>query len=283
MKSNFGYTGPCRVRRCGHGFTLIELLAVIVIIGVLASLVFPLVSQARMAAWKAASTSNLRQLFSANSAFATDHGRYVASANRYNTVRWSGKKITGLDSFDPTKGLLSPYLGKSNKVSACPLLLNLLAGQGGDAIRSFEQDGGGYGYNDYIGGAAEQLYTDDLAGLYIAARPGDIPQPSRTVMFTTSAYATSGNGVQGLQEYPFSHPPFWLLARQITSSRPSPSTHFRFNGKALVAWCDGHISSEKMDTRPVGTNPHGGDAERQMLGWFGPDENNGWWNPAYCN
>ena len=48
-----------------------------------------------------------------------------------------------------------------------------------------------------------------------------------------------------------------------------------------MAWCDGHVSAEKMKGRGDGDNPHGGDADVHHLGWFGPDAGNGFWNPAY--
>jgi len=94
-------------------------------------------------------------------------------------------------------------------------------------------------------------------------------------MFATSGYA---NG-KDIQEYPFCEPPFWDFGEGPTEWRPSPSVHFRFSNKALVAWADGRVTAESCDPREVGFNPHGGDAEAQKLGWFGPDEENGYWNP----
>jgi hypothetical protein len=33
--------------------------------------------------------------------------------------------------------------------------------------------------------------------------------------------------------------------------------------------------------RGAGDNPEGGDADAQNLGWFGPDEDNGYWKPSH--
>lgn len=181
-------------------FTLIELLAVMAITAVLAALIFPLVSMARMAGWRATSTSNLRQLYIANATYAVDNKRYVPTgAWPDNDHRWCGRRNSMSDPWDPTKGLLSPWFGKSNKVNACPLLRRMLDTQD-SSITSFEANGGGYGYNDYIGGVVpgEISWTvPQKFGFYIGARPNAIINPARTVMFTTSAYATSSGGGGG--------------------------------------------------------------------------------------
>jgi hypothetical protein len=48
---------------------------------------------------------------------------------------------------------------------------------------------------------------------------------------------------------------------------------------AIVGWCDGHISMETKVARNAGDDPYGGDPEAHNLGWFGPDDDNGYWNP----
>ncbi|RRJ96883.1 prepilin-type N-terminal cleavage/methylation domain-containing protein [Opitutaceae bacterium TAV4] len=260
--------------KTSQGFTLTELLVAIGIITLLATLSFPFVLQARMAAWKAVSISSLRQLTTANLVYAIDRGRFVSTGNvrTGNTARWSGQKISG-NNFNPIKGLLSPYLGRSNKITSCPLLVHMIQKQ--KAGYSFELDGGGFGYNDYIGGNLP-CYPNDAVGLSIARKPDEIQNPSKTIMFGTSAYAIK----DGVQEYPFLEVPFQIAkSGALLNTRPSPSLHFRFNGNALVSWCDGRVTQEKMDPRTPGANPHGGDADKERLGWIGPDEENGYWNP----
>lgn len=259
-------------RRCG--ITLPELLVCIAVLALLSTCVVAGLIKAKEMAWVSQSTSNIRQLATANITYASDKGHFAPVANRNNTKRWCGSK-RGDGSFDPTRGYLADYLGKSRKVTPCPLFVDMLRG-----AASFELGTGGYGYNDnYIGGRPEGQAGGRRAwaanGDRIAATTAQIHDPTRTVMFTTSAYA-SGSSVQ---EYPYSHAPYWDFGRGPSGMRPSPSTHFRFDGQAIVAWADGHVSFEQMDTREVGYNPHGGNASDQQLGWFGPDENNGFWNP----
>ena len=255
--------------RRDHGFTLVEILVVISIVLVLAVISFSagekLLTQARIIG----STANLRSLAIANTTYAADNGVYCPYSDQSNTRRWHGSRMSVGAKFDPTSGYLSPYLGKSARVTACPLFKAMVGGS-----QSFEDGSGGYGYNAaYIGG----LPGDRPEGAWnpktkirISERVANVSNPGRTVMFTTAAYALPN----GLQEYATCEPPFW-----DDGSKPSPTVHFRANGKALVAWCDGSVTTEPKNTSSPGFNPDGGDAEKWNLGWFGPEDNNGYWNP----
>ena len=250
-----------------RGFTLVELLVVIAIVGVLSAILLPVLAGAKLSGQVAASSNNLRELAAANLAYAADHGGVFCPAQEArNLVRWHGARTSANGAFDPTKGYLSPYLGNDGRVKIDPLFHDMITG-----AQSFENGTGGYGYNEwYVGGTPAAMYQPN--------RQADIFRPVQTVMFTTTAYA---NG-SGVQEYPYCEPPYWPdQYGNPAGYRPSPTVHFRFRGQALVAWCDGHVSAEKMQERGDGDNPHGGDADAHHLGWFGPDAGNGFWNPAY--
>jgi prepilin-type N-terminal cleavage/methylation domain-containing protein len=252
-----------------QGFTLVELLIMLVVIAVLSLIGFGSLQKAVTAARIARSSQNLGQLAAANLLYVSDHGTYAPADDRTNNKRWHGARKGG-QAFAPEDGFLAPYLGKSRQITPCPLLTAMIDGK-----ESFETGTGGYGYNaQYIGGRPGGKF-DRTSGQRIPEHPGRVLHPAHTVMFATTAYARES----GLQEYPYCEPPFWDFGSGPSGQRPSPTVHFRANGKALVAWCDGRVTAEPKNDRAVGANPHGGDADAADLGWFGPDEENGYWNP----
>ena len=248
-----------------NAFTLVEILVTVAIVGVLAAAVLGGYKRLVTAARKARSTENLHMLAVANQSYAAEHeGYYCPAQDRRNRTRWHGGRGKGSGPFDPKKGFLSAYLGDAGHVEMCPEFLALVRKQKQQG--SFEVNSGGYGYNaSYVGGTVSNAYE--------GATTTQVRNPSTTVMFTTTALAKD----DGLQEYPFSEP-YQAVSKNGQGSGLQPSTHFRFNGKALVAWCDGHVTEESPSTMD-GPNYYGGDNAASLIGWFGPREDNGFWNP----
>jgi len=261
--------------RSRRAFTLIELLTVIVIVGVLVGILVPVVSAVRRSARQAVSTSNLRQLATSTLTYiAEQRGLFPPAMSFDNNTRWHGARPSLSAPFDPAKGWLGPYLGRDGRVKICPAWAALDLAPDAE---SFETGAGGYGYNmTYLGGPI----PDTPTGPYRPARFATLPQPSRTVMFATTALARSN----GLQEYPFAEPPQWLNPGGGLEGESQPSVHFRFSGKALIAWCDGRVSAEMPNAAAwPGPNYYGGDNRKSGIGWFGPVEANGYWNPLFPN
>ncbi len=260
------------MRKRASAFTLIELLTVIAIVGLLASLVLPAVGRVRQAARQASSASNLRQLIQATHTYITEHrGEFPPSMSLDNRTRWHGARPSLSAPFDPAKGWLGPYLGRDGRVKLCPALAD------SPRAASFNESGaGGYGYNGaYLGGPAARGTAQDP---YRPARLERLPRPGRVVAFATTALAVRG----GVQEYPFAEAPFHLNPAGRPAEPAQPSVHFRFSGRALVAWADGHVSAERRNAEaPAGPNYYQGDNLAESVGWFGPLEANGWWNPLY--
>ncbi len=255
------------------GFTMVELLVTIVIIIITATLGFQCYAMIRLRANQAVSTTNIRQLAAANLLYAAEHSTYSPAGDSANLIRWHGGRISVSSKFDPTKGYLSDYLGESRSVGKCPEFKKHL-----EDSASFEDGSGGYGYNStYIGGL--------LSDWTKPCSPAAVNDPTRTLMFATTAFAIQ----QGIQEYPFADPPREASSRSRLGRRLQPSVHFRFDDRALIAWCDGHVSAERSNSnsRSVSgntdsgaqVNSYGGDSEKHNIGFVGPTANNGWWNP----
>ncbi len=250
------------------GFSLVECLVVIALLGMLVALLMPVLAKTQERGFMVQSINNLRQLVAANQSYAAEHGHFAPASDQWNNKRWHGGRTGPESAFDPAQGFLADYLGASRRVGICPLFLEMTKGSD-----SFENGTGGYGYNSsYVGGLPSGGWQSD--GARVSARTAQVPL-TKTIMFATSGYATG----EGIQEYPYVEPPFWDFGNGPSRHRPSPSVHFRFNDQALVGWCDGRVTTENCDPREVGFNPHQGDANAQQLGWFGPDAENGFWNP----
>lgn len=246
-----------------RGFTLLEVLAVVAIASALAAVGFYGYQAARLRAHQSVSTTNLRQLASANLLYSIDHQSYCPhDLDGRNRIFWHGARSSTKTRFDPQKGLLAEYLGSSRQVGKCPQLERMI-----DASAFNESGAGGYGYNDaYVGGTNGDNSKPN--------RPAAVNNPARTLMFATTAFAVAG----GIQEYSSAPPPCWVDANGNLGGPLQPSIHFRFNGRALVAWCDGHVS-EEPPTGNAERNIYGGDNEKTRIDFCGPAENNGWWNP----
>ena len=250
--------------RCSHslGFTLVELMVVIMVTIILACVVAAGFKTARLRANQSVSTTNLRQLATANLLYVSDNQSYAPATDRTNRIRWHGARTSAAGKFDPEQGYLSEYFGKSRTVSTCPEFKRFLTDKD-----SFENGSGGYGYNAlYIGGLPENPFKPN--------RPANVPDPSNTLMFATTAFAVAG----GLQEYPFADPPRSVEVDWELGGPLQPSVHFRFNGRALIAWCDGRVTEERAN-ESAPTNFYGGSNKAVAIGFCGPTENNGWWNP----
>ncbi len=271
MKQRFFYP------RSKPAFSLIELLAAIAIVTVLCSIVLFSVSHIRDTAMQAQSASNLRQLAAANLTYSSEHATFCPGSHLNNLIRWHGARSRVGAEFDPTKGYLSPYLGKDGQIGMCPKLDALRSEYSSSA--SFESGTGGYGYNSaYLGSSAPNMSIEE----YIERRDAElgtpperihrVEEPANTLMFATVAFPRA----DGLQEYASAEPYYHMMAGMRLSGA-DPSVHFRFDGKALVAWVDGHVSAEPP-ARIGDVNIYGGNAAKYQIGWVGPEEDNGYWN-----
>ncbi len=99
--------------RTARAFTLIELLVVIAIIAILAGLIFPLTQTIAIRSQSIGCTSNLRQLWMAINAAATDNG------NKYPPIKINPDDDSAEEGAKELWETLKPY-GITDKALQCP-------------------------------------------------------------------------------------------------------------------------------------------------------------------
>ncbi len=220
------------------GFTLIELLVVIAIIAILAAILFPVFAKAREKARQASCQSNLKQIGLAVLMYTQDYDECFPPSYYYGpgwnpeyawdfTLDWSTWPPT------VTLGLLGPYT-KNAQINGCPSF----------SAESWGRPYTGYAYNTtYIG---HGQYEPITAPSKLAA----VQRPSETVLLCDSAFslggAVSANNylrAPGDPSYP------WI----------GPNVHFRHNGAADVAYCDGHVKASTVQYNQSSSKPELGD------------------------
>ena len=266
-------------------FTLVELLVVVAIIALLLGILLPALGRARQVARTSVCASNIRQLHLANTGYAGEwRGYYVPASEDIHDgfggrKRWHGERNSpGVspdpadNRFDPARGPIVKYLGRSGRVKACPTFTDFSEDGGQNA---FEAGTGGYGYNQQYIGGRNDVYGEGVEAARHTARPSDVRAPADTVMFTDAAFVGSPPD-RPIIEYSFAEAPFFheQPGPAPGARRASPSIHFRHLDRATALWVDGHADTREMAFKSYSIATGQWDpARQQQRGWFGPDDN----------
>jgi len=217
-------------------FTLLELLVVIAVLGILAALLLPTLALGKASARRAQCANNQHQLTLAAQMYWDDHDGVCFRWSSGSTnggqrywFGWLGPGAEGSRTFDVSQGVLYPYLAGS-LVRTCPSLDYALAQFKLKATGSSY----GYGYNLALSPPTAALHINSVARTSEttlfgdAAQVNDFQQP-----------ASPANPM--LEEWYYLDNPTNMTGRGYY-----PHAHFRHQQRANVAFCDGHVGSERI-------------------------------------
>lgn len=218
-----------------RNFTLIELLVVIAIIAILAAMLLPALNSARMKAYGANCSGNLKQHGSATAMYVDSNDGYFPVDNvpgsNYGFAhwRWELAPYLGMNvedyRFDNTNANAQVELAKG--VFACP------------AFRpDFPTDlakkplfGGGYGWNGYVNDTINNVPTPRGMGYVgIHVKNSKVGQPSETI--TSGDASDTAVAAASITRYAFLYWPDYASSIGLGT---------KHSGKMQVCMADGHV------------------------------------------
>jgi prepilin-type N-terminal cleavage/methylation domain-containing protein/prepilin-type processing-associated H-X9-DG protein len=243
-----------RSQSMAGGFTLIELLVVIAIIAILAALLLPALSQAKLKAQRAACINNQKQLATAWVMYADDDSQ-VMPPNASINVSWTTSWVAGILSWDTTaspnpdntntlnltQSLLSPYSAQSTGVYKCPG--DKVPGALGPRVRSYSMnamlDGTGIS-----GATSPGVYTagGENFAIYMKTTEINNPGPSMTWLTIDEHADSIDNGF------------FMVPMGQSSNWGDTPASYHGSSG--VLSFADGHAEIKtwtdiNIKNRPV--------------------------------
>jgi prepilin-type N-terminal cleavage/methylation domain-containing protein/prepilin-type processing-associated H-X9-DG protein len=222
-------------------FTLIELLVVIAIIAILAAMLLPALSGAKLRAQSTTCSNHVRQLALGWTLYADDfNDRLIVNHNKAQTTAERQSWVNNIEDWDFTpdntntalllSGKLSPYVNKSTGIYKCPS--DLTPAANGPRIRSMS-------LNSLIGDPGQAL--DQFNPNYVQFfKQTTIPQPARIFGFIEEHPDTLNDG-------------FFVDSWDDNKWNNLPASYH--NGAANIHFADGHIESHRWLVRDTARAP----------------------------
>ncbi|HTB82327.1 MAG TPA: cysteine-rich CWC family protein [Candidatus Sulfotelmatobacter sp.] len=241
QKNNFslrpGHRAPGRGEKA---FTLVELLVVIAIIAILAAMLLPVLSRARLTAQRADCVSNLRELGLTTQLYLGDNSDHfffrsipATTAGQQWWFGWLAAGAEGQRGFDLSTGVLFQYLHGSD-VRLCPSPVwssPQFKLKGTNVIFS-------YGCNAYL------FAAQNAAQSLVPVNARVLSHPSDTAFFADAAQVNNFQPPASASNPMFEE--FYYLDLETNYANPNntPNGHFRHAQKANVTFADGHVALE---------------------------------------
>lgn len=225
-----------KTQRTSKGFTLIELIVVAAIVSILASLLWPSFSSAKVQAKQIQCFGHLRQLGIAAQLYWDDNGQrafpYLSKRLTDGQVYWFGWLQSGSEGhriFDPSQGALWPYL-QSRGIELCPSFHYQHPKYKPKATGA----SWGYGYNLHLSpnNASTPMSKKTTTLIHQIRRPTEI---------TLFADAAQINDFQPPASF---ENPLVEEFYYVSDGGPAYANgHFRHRRKANVVFVDGHAAA----------------------------------------
>jgi len=221
--------------RTGNGFTLIELLVVIAIIAILAALLFPAFSRAKIAAKNTACKGNLRQLGVALTLYTSDTRVYPYTVDGNASKLWYTS--------------LAPYYANNYSIMACPtfkgewpaeeaIVWTLGIAGWREPSTSNRVSGLSYGYNGFGIAFADNANTLSHLGLGFQVNQGQTDLPTvKDIDVVSPADMIAIADSMPTPKYEW----FYSFLLSI-NTKPSDDRH---NGGSNLSFADGHVTTVK--------------------------------------